>query len=309
MKLVSCLFLFLILWSCSSSISFNHVLWIEGAAAAELGNDAKLEVTLDQADACSQLYYKEFRQFIAREKQIQKRYDRKGALVQQREIISDYYVISLPSHPEEALEFRDTISVDGKELPRDPRRLKQLFDSHTTDLESEIQRINKESTRYYLANQGLGDLAGTWYQYASPEHRGAIACQLLPGQASNGESNSVVEFQEAPSKTLIHFKDLMGRRTPIPAMGKYYLADPGGRLVKVDITISWGGKHPYPLGRWIKEFEPGPEGVMVPAHFSTVLYQGHQGKHFLETESSYSNFRRFAAEVKLMPAEPLEGQK
>jgi hypothetical protein len=276
--------------------------------AAESGDGSKLKAALDQADSCSQLYYRQFRQFIAQEKQIQKRYDRNGRLLQQRTIISDFYVISLPSHPEEALEFRDTISVDGKEVPRDPHRLKQLFDSHTPDLESEIQRINKESTRYYLANQGLGDLASTWYQYASPDHRGAIACQLLPGQASNGESNLVVAFQETPLKTLIHFKDLLGRTTPIPAIGKYHLSDPGERLVKVDITINWGGKHPYPLGRWIKEFEPGPEGVMVPAHFSTVLYQGHMGKHFLETESSYSNFRRFAAEVKLIPAEPFEGQ-
>ena len=79
-----------------------------------------------------------------------------------------------------------------------------------------------------------------------------------------------------------------------------------GHLVKVDITIFWGAERSYKIGRWIKEYEPGPDGAMLPSLFRTVLYLGHSEKYFLETESTYSNFRRFTADVKLMTGEPLE---
>jgi hypothetical protein len=73
--------------------------------------------------------------------------------------------------------------------------------------------------------------------------------------------------------------------------------------MKVDITIFWAAERSYKIGRWIKEYQPGPDSVMLPRLFRTVLYQGRSGKYFLETESTYSNFRRFTADVKLTTTE------
>jgi hypothetical protein len=300
MALIRRIFFFSILCCSPNSFSIDNAIMKNGSPEAA---PARLQTALDRAEEECQLYYKQFRQFIAREKQIQKKYDRNGKLAQQRMIISDYYVVSLPSHPENAVEFRDTISVDGKEVNRNPQRIKELFERHTADLEGEIRRINKESTQYYLANQGLGDLANTWYQYTNPEHRKAIDYRLLPGRGLNGELISILEFQEPPDKTLIHFRDLLGRTTPIPAKGQYHLSAAEERLLRVDITVNWGGKNPYPLGRWIKDFALTSDGMIIPSRLSTTLYQGHKEEHFLETESTYDNFRQFAIEVKFTSSE------
>jgi hypothetical protein len=307
LQITLCFFLSTILWfSCSSFSAFHLVLAQEALRSPKL-TDSKLQALLDKASACSLSYYRQFRQFVAEEKQVQKRYDRNGDVVEQRTIISDYYVVSLPSNPEEAIEFREAISVNDKIIPRDPLRLNRLLNRKSSDLESEIQRINKESNRYYIANKGLGDLANTWYRYASLECRDHAAYQLL--QADSPEEVTVLQFQESGHETFIHFRDLFGRTTPIPASGSYHLSGPEGRLVKVDITVFWGAERSYSIGRWVKEYKTGPEGAMLPSCFRTVLYQGHSAKYFLETESTYSNFRRFTTDVKLMTSELLEASE
>jgi hypothetical protein len=299
MKLASYFFLSTLLWTNWDSFPLSHSFLAQATPGSIVPRHSSLEALIDKADACSQSYYREFRQFVAEERQIQKRYDRKGILAEQRTIVSDYYVVNLPSNPREAIEFREAISVDGNLIPRDPSRLSRLFNQRSSDLESEIRRINKESYKYYIANKGLGDLVNTWYKYASPECRDHTSYRLLRAEGPEEASATLLQFEELGPKTLIHFKDLFGRSTPIPASGSYQLAGADGYLVKVDITIFWAAERSYKIGRWIKEYKPGPEGIMLPSCFRTALYQGRSGKTFLETESTYSNFRRFTTDVKL----------
>jgi len=107
MRLASCFFLSTFLWTNWNSCPLSHSILAQVTPGSTVPRDPYIEALLDKANACCLAYYKEFRQFVVEEKQIQKRYDRKGKVIKQRTIVSDYYVVSLPSNPQEAIEFMD----------------------------------------------------------------------------------------------------------------------------------------------------------------------------------------------------------
>jgi len=78
--------------------------------------DPVLQSVLEKAGAYAKEYRKLCRELVAQEKLIQKEYDKKGRLKNQRLFISDYLVVTLPSDPESTVEFRDISPSMAKPL-------------------------------------------------------------------------------------------------------------------------------------------------------------------------------------------------
>jgi len=103
---------------------------------------------------------------------------------------------------------------------------------------------------------------------------------------------------------------------------------PQARMLKVDFSFRQQEKKQYFLaGRYVSEYQPGPDGFLLPAHFQEYFYDTttvdnlfppstHTTKepeavtvHVIkgiafESEAIYVDYRRFSAEVKIVPEEP-----
>lgn len=288
----------------------GELAWVSSARGTPQEDSAPrdpiLQNVLNQAGAYAKRYRELCREFVAEERMVQKEYDRKGRLRNQRSFVSDYLIVTLPSDPSSTVEFRDILSIDGRLLPRKKELLK-IFEQQASTAFKEAERATRESTKYNLGRKRYSNMVnfGLYFILPAAQPRIEYAFEQQGGLSANSEW-VLVRFSETTEETALRARTPFGRK-PIPSSGLFWFSLPDFRVMRVDFKF----KQEDPLfpisGRYISEYAPGPDQLLLPARFEERFFDVNDAAILLfESVATYSNFRRFSAEVKIVPDQPLE---
>jgi len=261
--------------------------------------DPDLSTVLTKLGAYSTAYHRGFRQFVATEERTQKQWGHNLKL-KQRTTVSDYYVISLPSAPGSMVEFRETLTVDGRPVKGGRGKVLELLNRKASDRAAEAERITRENKRYDLGLfQKFEEFTNMGLLYVDPRVQPFVQYQLFRPEGGNVLA---LRFREPGPRTVAREDD-----RPAPATGVVYFTYPEVRILKVDWKIHEDSPDGPPYVRCIVEYELGPEGRMLPSrcrHFIPGIIEGPAPGGF-ESEARYTNYRRFSSDVKLTVEEPV----
>jgi hypothetical protein len=262
-----------------------------------------LQAVLDKAGAYARKYRELCREFVAEERMIQKEYDRKGRLRNQRSFVSDYLIVTLPSDPASTVEFRDILSIDGRLLPRRKHLLK-IFEENASNAFREAERATRESTKHNLGRRRYSNMVNFGLNFILPSAQPKMeyAFEQQGGLAANSEW-VLLRFNETTDETALRAVTPFGRR-PIPSNGLIWLSLPDFRVLRIDFTFKQQDEF-YPIaGRYLSEYAPGPDQLLLPSRFEERFFDVKDpARMLLESVATYSNFRRFSAEVKIVPVD------
>lgn len=236
-------------------------------------------------------FSKEFRQYVAGERETQRFYERSGKLRQERTLTADYYYVALPSDPDRAYEFRDILTVDGKTKNRGDRDRLKLLTEPGRDADAERDRLKRESNRYnlfqgsnFLSNIAAGLLA--WI--STPVQRRA----LFNFSGTAGE-DLVFDFSETGPDTVLREGE---NRRPLPAAGRFRIA-PSGMVRNAEAVIVIHRETHKLRVRYSAEYAANPEGLGLPVRrFIRVTRTDWPAGPVAESMATYGNYRRFGAE-------------
>ena len=304
MKLSTCLLSLVLLESfyqpATTFVGFCQQAEIQNNGEPTLQSDPVLQAVLEKAGAYAKEYRKLCRELVAEEKLIQKEYDKKGRLKNQRLFISDYLVVTLPSDPESTVEFRDIISIDGKTLVRKNQGLLELFRKKSSNAFEEAEKIARESTKHNLGRKTYSNMVNFGLNFIHPEFHDRIVYQLIEPGTALQDGMLVLEFREFTDETALRAVTPFGKK-PIPSRGRIWLSQPDAKVLKIDFTFKQDAAF-YPIaGRYISEYQPGPDNLLLPSRFEEYFYDPEVPDRLLfESLATYSNFRRFSTEVKIV---------
>jgi hypothetical protein len=256
------------------------------------GPDAELQPLLARLGAYSIGYHKHFREFVATEERVQKHYGH-NLKVEQRTTVSDYYVVTLPSAPGSMVEFRETLSVDGRATKGTRGKVLELLNRKSKNVRAEADRLARENKCYDLGYfKHFEEYTNMGLLYVDPRVQGHVEYGLAGPQA--------LRFREFGVNTVARIDD-----EPAAATGFVYFT-PEFKVTKVDLTIHDGTAEGPAIVRCVIEYEPGPEGLMLPSrcrHYIPGISEEPLPGGWA-SEARYTNYRRFTADVKLTTEGP-----
>lgn len=305
--------------------------WLQegGRDQSHASRDVALYSILDKAGFYASNYHKVCRDWVAEERMVQKEFDSEGKLKQQRRFVSDYFFVSLPSDPWEVVEVREIKTVDGKPIRRKGLGIRELLARKSSSATAEFEQLAAESNRYNLGRKRHSNLVNIGLTFLMPGHQDDIRYELtiVTIEGAEHSKTAILRFWEQTDRTTLHAATPHGK-DPLFSSGEIWLMFPKASVLKVDFSFrQQQGKHYSLAGRYVSEYQPGPDGLLLPARFQEYLYDttpvGYifpvqndpvnkkksieapetKGITF-ESEAIYGNYRRFSAEVKLLPEEP-----
>ncbi len=246
-------------------------------------------------------YRKLCRDLVAQERMIQKEYDRKGRLKKQRNFVSDYLFVALPSAPDFTVEFRDVISIDGKLLSRKNQGVLELFRNKSSNAFEEARRVTKESTRQNLGKKRNSNMVNFGLSFLVPQFQRDIEYRSLPPENPGEGDQLILQFRELTDETRLRAVTPIGRK-PIPSEGRIWLSKPDAKVLKIDFRFKQE-ENVYPIsGRYFIEYRPGVDNLLLPHRFEEYFYDTKAPERVLfESVATYSNFRHFSVDVKIVP--------
>jgi Sec-independent protein translocase protein TatA len=151
-------------------------------------------------------YKTRFKDLTAEEDQRVEEYDNQGKLKKQRRIASDLVIYQSQLDPTAMVEYRDVKSVDGVAVKKRESRLMGLLNksAKADSMKKELERINRESTRYDLEHSFYGM---TLYQGLplAENARGSFQFTFAGREQVNGHETIVLEYQQVSQTPYITF--------------------------------------------------------------------------------------------------------
>ncbi len=129
---------------------FIFILLLPIAIRAQQSVPPSLETILEGAAKQRNAYIEGFKNLTAQETKLFEIYGKNGNVKKKRSIISTFIVYPLTTDKRSVAEFRNVMSVDGKNVADSDKRAQQFFDE-ITKVESskkELAKIEKEGARY-----------------------------------------------------------------------------------------------------------------------------------------------------------------
>jgi len=295
----------LFLVPCSIALTKPHQADQEAGEIQDMLGDPALKSLLANAGAYVLGYRKRCRELVAEERMIQKEYDHKGKLKNQRRFISDYLFVTIPSDPSWTVEFRDVISIDGKTIPRKNQGLLELFRKESSSAFEEARRVTKESTKYNLGRERISNMVNFCLSFLSPPFQRVIDYKFAPPENSEENDRVVLQFRELTELTALRAVTPSGRK-PIYSQGRIWLSKPDSRVLKVDFTFKREDEINPIAGRYLSEYKLGRDNLMLPDRFEEYFYDTKDPERppLFESVATYSNFRHFSVDIKILPDEP-----
>jgi hypothetical protein len=150
--------------------------------------------------SASDEYRKIFRNLVAEETKVIEVYKASGAIDKRRQIVSDLLVYQpRRGAKDDAVEYRDVYSVDGKVVERRGERALKLIEnaSRAKSLEKELEAINRETFRHEFDRH----LSGVAISQAglSHERRDAFQFEQAGRDRIGGRDVIVVSYRQKPT--------------------------------------------------------------------------------------------------------------
>lgn len=273
---------------------------------------AQLEELLDKAGALTDKYKAMFRDLTAEEKRVFELYKKTGELDRRRQTVSDLIVYASQHDPNRVTEYRNIREVDGKPVKSQLERIEKLFERVTKadSLGKELDRINRESTRYDFGTQFTNftilNAAAAWRQL-----RQLFKYEFAGRERLRDQELVLIKFEQTEFR-----KDLFGLRhyeklnVTGPLMrGQYWLDPQTGQLWREHHEIFFRDNAQPRTFKAIEadyDFTSGDQGVWLPHR---ILFQyfnplksdnGFPVEMFLNARitSEYGPFRRFEVKAR-----------
>jgi len=102
-----------------------------------------------KAAAQRAIYLEEFKNLISKETKTFEMFDKKGQ-VKKRRSITSVFIVYQTSKSNEAVEFRNIVAVDGKDITNTDKRAEQFFEQviGAQSSDKELQKLRDESSRF-----------------------------------------------------------------------------------------------------------------------------------------------------------------
>src|SRR5215470_5356465 len=259
-------------------IAIALCLVIPNPAAASRQNgtaltSAQIEELLDKASALADKYKELFRDLTAEEKRVFELYDKKtGKIEKRRQTVSDLIVYASQQDANRVTEYRNVREVDGKPVKKQFERVEKLFEQVTKadSLGKELDRINRESTRYdfgtQITNITMMNAAATRRQF-----RQLFKYEFAGRERLRDQELVVIKFEQTEFKKdfigfhnqSLHYENVTG-----PLMrGQYWIDPQTGRLWREHNEIFFRDNaqpRTFKATEMDYDFTTGDQGIWLP---------------------------------------------
>ena len=287
---------------------------------------ADVATIVQKAEAQTEVYVEEFKNLLATETKTFEQFDKNGAVKKQSVIEANFIVYQSLRDKNIISEFRNIIKVDGKSVADKERTPDEFFAQiqKTGSIEKELQKIQKESSRYdkNLEIQGLTLLQAP---VLSDNIRPYFDFQLVSTETIQGNEVFVVSYRqtkkspyisvnEKDSKTSelsLNFKldvpDAL-KKSGVFLRGKLWIDAKTFQLWREERELTAQTANPLVILRTDFEYQPSDYGILVPKQISLVQFnvkKGSQKNQFTTIKNTkvnfdYSRFTKTNVEVKIL---------
>jgi hypothetical protein len=251
-------------------------------------------------------YERVFRNLVAEETKDEQLFDQSGAVKKQRKIVSDLLVYESSHDVTERTEYLDVREVDGKAVGKRGKRVVDVLSkaSKASSVESELQAIHRESSRYDLAYT----LRGLTISQPSIlfEKRGDLHIELVGREPIDGHDVVVLDYRDNMSNRGDFTKGwLLGNGVTSTVIRGRMWVDPATGQLRRDrwelTGIHPAFQEPVTLIRRESVYTESRFGILVPQRvviefFEHAKVAKTQPPSFFranQTTCTYGEFRRF----------------
>ena len=137
--------------------------------------------------------------------------------------------------------------------------------------------------------------------FIRPEFHDRIVYQITEPGTALQDGILLLEFHEFTDETALRAVTPFGKE-PIPSKGRIWLSQTDAKVLKIDFTFKQDAEFYRIAGRYLSEYQVGPDNLLLPSRFEEYFYDLNVPDRSLL--ATYSNFRRFSTEVKIVSEEP-----
>ncbi len=305
------------------------VLAFAGASFAQ--SAAPLGTILDEAQKQTENYRETFRNLLADETKIFEDYDRSGKASEKTVVKSNFLVYQSGKNPRATTELRNITEVDGKPVANSQKRSEEFLAELEKEktLETELQKIQKESTRYDK----------TWEVYSltinpavalAPNLRPFFDFKLLGTELyqGNGSEVYVLSFQQTRPSPYISFNgkapageglsldfklDVPGelKKTNVFLRGKLWIDAKTFQIWREERELAVQTAEPLLLLSNVFEYQASDFGILVPKTILLDIFTIKKEKgagRFVSVKDAemifeYTKFRQTNVEVRILDDE------
>jgi hypothetical protein len=239
-----------------------------------------LERVADRAEQ----FLAEFGNYAAEETLDQTRWEGKRRRETKRQIVSDYLVVRLPENPRELAEFRDVVSVDGKEKLSAEARSAKWPKIVAAKGRSEIVALVEDPAKYRLSSEDFAS-PGLLVSRLARRYQDRMRYFFAQDTSDIASKHVLVGYRQVAGEGLM---EVEGK--PVYPRGQAWIEPDDGHVLRVEeefehkstrysVAVDFGPSDE--LGAWV------PQGVTV-----RVFEKGHLA---LQNIYTYANFRRLSA--------------
>jgi hypothetical protein len=150
--------------------------------------------------------------------------------------------------------------------------LLKIFEQNASNAFKEAERATKESTKHNLGRRRYSNMVNFGLNFILPSTPPKIeyGFEQQGGLAANSEW-VLLRFNETTDETALRAVTPFGRK-PIPSKGLIWLSLPDFRVLRIDFTFKQEHEF-YPIaGRYLSEYTPGPDKLLLPARFEERFF-------------------------------------
>ena len=254
----------------ASSPSDSAALTVSKLSSASNSEDAPELSFLNLASREVRHYIETFADLTADETRVMQSFDEHGLAAEKRSIQSALVVYRLRKAPEDVVEYREVISIDGHEVKGHAARAAKLWrevaEAHSP--QEEVRHITTDSERYDV---GLAETGFTLFEGLPLRPRCAgyfIFREVRKEMASERPLRVFAYRQVHPCDTVAYHFALPGQfaDSPLLQTGELALDTATGQIVREERNVFVGnpGKKAPRVAHMIFSYDDSPFGILVP---------------------------------------------
>lgn len=151
-----------------------------------------------------------------------------------RELRSDFLLVKPPGS-DEWFQFRDVVSVDGKEVSDREQRLTALFLNEPKSALARAQEVTAEGSRFNLESIGTLNKPLFALAYLQPRYASRFRFTVGPIDKSVGDGVRLIQFTEWARPTILRRSAANG---DLPARGRIWVEEATGRVLKTALRAA-----------------------------------------------------------------------
>lgn len=283
-----------------------------------------IETILTESEKQVAKYQETFKNLIAVEIKTTETYNGSGEAKNQNTVESNFLVYQLANNSKITSELRNVIKVDGKPIPESQAKSDQFFAelSKEKTLESELQKIQKESTKYDKSVEALG-LTLNEGIILSPNLRPYFDFSLQGIEDYQGSRVYIVSYQQtkkSPYVTLNGTDELSNqpnlafnfnlpgslKKADALLRGKFWIDAQTFQIRREDRELTVQAGTPVVLMSNTFEYQPSEYEILVPKQISLVTNNiKKKGDNYVAGKDAritfdYSKFKKSDVEVVIL---------